>query len=82
MDTHGFEYILSPPKSPDMSIMETWVSSIRRKFYYRSCATEVEGVRRFYEVFEKLDREKINTTIDKYPLRLQNIRDIYQGRAS
>lgn len=25
MDTHGFEYILSAPQSPDTSIMETWV---------------------------------------------------------
>lgn len=51
MDYHGIEYILSPPKSPDMSIIETWVSSICRKFYYKHYATECEGVERFYDIW-------------------------------
>ena len=82
MDYHGMGYIVSPPKSPDMSIMETWVSPIRRKFYYQYCESERQGVRRFYDVWEKLDRKKINKTVNNYPTRLQEIIDTYQGRAS
>ncbi|USP74623.1 hypothetical protein yc1106_01897 [Curvularia clavata] len=33
MELHGLDYILSPPKSPDLSVMETWVSPIRRDFW-------------------------------------------------
>ncbi|KAJ5031779.1 hypothetical protein PSV08DRAFT_385856 [Bipolaris maydis] len=82
MDHHGMGYILSPPKSPDMSIMETWVAPIRRKFYMRRCATQREGVQRFYKVLDSVEQEKINKTVDQYPHRLQNIVDIYHGRAS
>ncbi|KAF1936060.1 hypothetical protein EJ02DRAFT_459832, partial [Clathrospora elynae] len=33
MDINGMPYINSSPKSPDMSIMETWVSPLRCKFF-------------------------------------------------
>jgi hypothetical protein len=47
MDTHGMPYILSASKSPVTSIMETWVSPLRRKFYSRKCTSEKQGVKRF-----------------------------------
>jgi hypothetical protein len=75
MDTHGMPYIISASKSPDTSIMETWVSPIRRKFYSRKCSNEKQGVKRFYEVLKNLDQDKINRTIDAYPKRLKDIRD-------
>jgi hypothetical protein len=82
MDTHGFPYILSPSKSPDMSIMETWVSPLHRLFHARKCTSEKQGVKRFYKVLSELDQDKINRTIDQYPSRLRQIKDEYQGRAS
>ncbi|KAF2820806.1 hypothetical protein CC86DRAFT_411629 [Ophiobolus disseminans] len=82
MDTHGMPYILSSPKSPDMSIIETWVSPLRRKFFSKKCTTEEQGVKQFYTVFKELKPERINGTIDAYPNRLIKIRDYYQGLAS
>jgi hypothetical protein len=82
MDTHGMPYILSSSKSPDMSIMETRVSPLRRKFFSRKCTIEEQGVKRFYTVFKELKPERINRTIDAYPNRLKTIRDHYQGLAS
>jgi hypothetical protein len=82
MDTHGMPYILSASKSPDTSIMETWVSPLRHKFYSRKCTSEKQGVNRFYEVWKQLDPKKINRTIDYHPTRLKKIRDDYQGLAS
>jgi hypothetical protein len=40
MDTHGMPYILNASKSPDTSIMKTWVSPLRRKFCSRKCTSE------------------------------------------
>ena len=55
MELHGMDYILSPPKSPDLSVMETWVSPIRREFWQQTCATKVQGLRRFHEIWRALD---------------------------
>lgn len=82
MELHGLDYILSPPKSPDLSVMETWVSPIRRDFWQQRCATKAQGLRRFHEIWRALNQEKINKTVDGYPLRLQEVRDKYQYRAS
>jgi hypothetical protein len=73
MDTHGMPYILSSPKLPDISIMETWVSPLCRKFFSRKCTTVEQGVKRFYTVLKELKPERINRTIDPYPNRLKKI---------
>jgi hypothetical protein len=59
--------------------METWVSPLKHMFYKRSCASEKAGVARFYKVWQRLNPEKINRTIDGYPERLRQCRDRYQG---
>ncbi|USP75848.1 hypothetical protein yc1106_03122 [Curvularia clavata] len=82
MELHGMDYILSPPKSPDLSVMETWVSPLKRQFWQQSCATRVQGQQRFRRIWRALEKLKVNKTIDNYPLRLQQVRDIYQYRAS
>jgi len=80
MDYNGMEYINSSPKYPDLSIMETWVGPLRRKFTRTRIATAEAGRKRFYKVFKELDQEKINKTIDAYPQRLDDCIKIYQGQ--
>lgn len=82
MDINGWDYINSPPKSPDLSIMETWVSPLRRNFFKRKCTTEAAGIKRFYRVWDELDVEKINSTVNSYPFRMRKVRDVYLGKAS
>ncbi|KAF1943922.1 hypothetical protein EJ02DRAFT_420912 [Clathrospora elynae] len=82
MDEHGMPYILSSSKSPNMSIMETWVLPLRRRFHAKGCNTEAQGLKRFYEVWREIKPSRINRTIDHYPQRLRNIRDKYNGLAS
>ncbi|KAF2627916.1 hypothetical protein BU25DRAFT_468103 [Macroventuria anomochaeta] len=79
---NGINYIMAPPKSPDMSISETWTSQLRRAFYERSCPSEAAGIARFYKVWDQLSVKKINNTVDGYRNRLVNICNIYQGAAS
>lgn len=81
MDLHGMEYLIGPPKSPDLSIMETWVKVLREKFYQRRCASTHAGVQRFYKVWADLNPEKINETIDSYPARLHEVIRV-EGRAT
>jgi len=79
MDRNGMDYINSSTKSPDLSIMETWVHSIRRRFTARRVATAEAGVKRFYRVIEELDQERINRSIDLYPKRLRECKNLYRG---
>src|SRR5581483_12293744 len=67
----GLTVLKGPPKSPDMSIMETWTKSLKGSFYCRRSASETAGLERIKVVFEKLDQDKINRSIDNYPNRLQ-----------
>jgi hypothetical protein len=79
MDKHGIEYLNSPPKSPDLLIMETWVHSLRKRFTARRVETAEAGIERFYRVWRKLDQQKVNKTIDNYPRRLSRCINIYNG---
>jgi transposase len=80
MDMNGMEYLIAPPASPDLSVMETWVKPLRQKFFRRRCTTARDGVKRFYEVWRELDPIKINRTILGYPARLYECRDVTKGR--
>ena len=80
MERNGMDYINSSPKSPDLSIMETWVGPLRRKFTRTRIATAEAGKKRFYQVFKELDQEKINDTIDRYPQRLDDCVKVYHGQ--
>ncbi|KAF2028950.1 hypothetical protein EK21DRAFT_113332 [Setomelanomma holmii] len=82
MDQNSLPYINSSPKSPDLSIMETWAGPLKRNSAKKRCWTEKQGVKRFYEVWKKLDCNKINRTIDSYPKRLQDCKDKYYGLAT
>jgi hypothetical protein len=82
MDLNGWDHITSPPKSPDMSISETWTSPLRRKFHERRCASEAAGVQRFYKVFNNLQAEEINKTVDAYPAWLHKLIKLYNGQAT
>ena len=80
LEMNGMEYILAPPASPDMSIMETWVKPIRQRFFRRQMKTASAGVQRFYEVWQSLDPKKINRIIDSYPARLHEVIHVTEGR--
>ena len=82
MHLHGWDYILGCSKSPDLSIMETWVSPLKEKFYRKTCRSKSEGMARFYRVWAGLDPRKINKTIRGYPGRLIECRDVVNGRAT
>jgi hypothetical protein len=82
MEKHGMDYILSPSKSPDLSIMETYASLIKRTFYNKRCNSEKQGIKRFYEVWRNLGCERINNTIDSYTKRLEDCKNKYQGWAT
>jgi hypothetical protein len=76
------EYIIGPPSSPDMSVMETWVKPLRDKFTARRCETIEDGIQRFYQIWSnmvKRKRNNINTTIDSYPARMWECRRL-EGR--
>jgi hypothetical protein len=73
MDKHRIEYLNSPPKSPDLLIMETWVHSLRKRFTARRVETAEAGI------WRKLDQQKVNKTIDNYPRRLSRCINIYNG---
>jgi hypothetical protein len=79
MDLNGMDYLNSPPKSPDLSIMETWVHPLRKRFTARRVETAEAGIQRFYRVWRKLDQEKVNKTIDAYPKRLSECIHTYNG---
>jgi hypothetical protein len=64
------DHIEAPLTSPDLSIMETRVKPIRGRFYKSNCSTAEEGKQRFYQIWQSLDREKVNQSIDSYPARL------------
>lgn len=70
---NGIEILKPPGCSPDLSIMETWVKPLREKFFKIRCSSAELGVQRFYEVFNDLDPEKINRTIEAYPARLHEV---------
>ena len=55
MDKHGIEYLNSPPKSPNLLIIETWVHSLRKRFTARRVEIAEAGIERFYRVWRKLD---------------------------
>ncbi|KAF1938596.1 hypothetical protein EJ02DRAFT_514399 [Clathrospora elynae] len=82
MDINRPDYINSSPKSPDLSIIETWVSLLKRKFYKRRCLSQKAGVDRFYKVWNELKPEHINQTIDSYPACLHACKNIYKGLAT
>lgn len=78
MDKHDMERLESPPKSPNLSIIETWVHSLRRKFFKRRVASGEAGVHRFYPVWKELDPKTINKTINAYPKRLHDCIKVYK----
>lgn len=82
MHLHGWDYIIGCSKSPDLSIMETWVGPLKEQFYRRTCRSKSEGMARFYRVWASLDPRKVNRTIKKYPGRLIECRDVTEGRAT
>lgn len=82
MHLYGWDYILGCSKSPDLSIMETWVSPLKDKFYRKTCRSKSEGMARFYRVWADLDPHKVNKSIKKYPGRLIECRDVTVGRAT
>ena len=72
------EHLESTPKSPDLSIIEAWVHSLRRKFSERRVASGEAGVHRFYPVWKELDPKTINKTINAYPKRLHDCIKVYK----
>jgi hypothetical protein len=75
MDKHGFEYIIAPTASPDMSISETWTRSIRSKFYKQRVVSKNAAENRFVKVWNELDQDKIEQTIRSYRARLHEAID-------
>jgi hypothetical protein len=74
------DYLNSPPRSPDLSIMETWVHSLRKRLTNRRVGTAAAGIKRFYQVWRKLDQARVNSTIDKYPNLLNECVELYNGQ--
>jgi hypothetical protein len=72
----------SPSKSPNFSVMETWIKPLREKFFEQECWSGEEGVQKFYNVWRELKPEKINMTIDAYPKRLYDCLRVTDGRAT
>jgi hypothetical protein len=80
MEKHRMEYLIAPPSSPDLSIMETWVKPLLQKFFKKRVTSAEMGVERFYEAWRSLQAEKINKTFATYPKRLHNCIHVYEGR--
>jgi DDE superfamily endonuclease len=73
MSDEGVDFVTGPPRSPDMSVMETWVSPLRRKFHARRTASKVADLKRFEKCFEELNQNKINNCVEHYRARLHDI---------
>jgi hypothetical protein len=71
MERNGLDFINLPSKSPDLSVMETYVSVLRRKFFQERSYSLQEGRVRFYQAWNSLKMEKIHESIKEYPSRLQ-----------
>jgi hypothetical protein len=62
---NDLDVITCSPKSPDMSVMEIWTKSLKGSFYSRHSWSETPGPKRIEIIFEKLDQDKINGSIEK-----------------
>ena len=60
---NGWDVVTGPPKSPDMSIMETWTKSLKGSFYGRHSGSETPGPKRIEIIFEKLDQDNDGSTL-------------------
>jgi hypothetical protein len=73
LESNGIDFVNSPAKSPDLSVMETWVAPLRRKFYARRTASVSVGERRFEECLLQLNQCRINENILLYHKRLREV---------
>ena len=73
MNQQDLDHITAPARSSDMSVMETWMSSLRRRFYARRTASIKTGMKRFKKVFNELPQNKINQNVVSYRARLHEL---------
>lgn len=71
IERNSMSVITLPGASPDFSILETIVLSLKRKFYTRRCATEKAALARFTQIFEKeFDQKKVQELYSWFTKRL------------
>jgi mevalonate pyrophosphate decarboxylase len=57
-------------KSPDLSVIETFIKPIKDKFFKRRVKTEAQARQRLNDILNKLDLKKFQKNIDRYTARL------------
>ena len=68
---NNFSLLTLPGVSPDLSILESLASPLKRRFHSTRCASESAGLTRFIKLFKEIDQGMIQGMYNKYNHRLE-----------